>query len=323
MSETVVISALEGPRHYRGCRLKERLAILCATVACAFCAQLASARVTWDDVSKRPRPAADYRLAYGQGALRFGDLRLPSGDGPFPLAVVIHGGCWRSENDLNHISHLSSALTTAGIATWTIGTRRIGDPGGGWTGTFEDVAAATDHVRALAKQFSLDLSRVVLVGHSAGGHLALWLAGRRNLPEGNLFSPAQPLALRGVVSLAGISDLRIFSAGSGYCNASVAPLLGGTADAVPDRYLQASPIELLPLRVPHRLLHGALDPYVPVEQSRAFVDKALRLGNDVELIVLPAIGHFDLIAPWSSAWPLVEATVMKIVGLAPSSDSTR
>jgi acetyl esterase/lipase len=310
-------------RRDRGCRLKGRLPILCATVACAFCAQLGPARVTWDDVSKRPRPAADYRLAYGQGALRFGDLRLPSGDGLFPLAVVIHGGCWRSENDLNHISHLSSALTTAGIATWTIEYRRVGDPGGGWPGTFEDVAAATDHVPALAKQFSLDLSRVVLVGHSAGGHLALWLAGRRNLPEGNPLSAAQPLAVRGVVSLAGISDLRIFSAGSAYCNASVAPLLGGTADAVPERYLRASPIELMPLRVPHRLLHGALDPYVPVEQSRAFVNEALRLGNDVELIVLPAIGHFDLIAPWSSAWPLVERTVIKLVGVAPSSDSTR
>jgi len=288
--------------------------MLCATIACAVCARLTSELVTWDDVSKRPVPAAGYRVAYGEGALRFGDLRLPRGDGPFPLAVVIHGGCWRSENDLGHISHLSSALTRTGIATWTIEYRRVGNPGGGWTGTFEDVAAGTDYTRALAQQFPIDLSRVVLLGHSAGGHLALWVAARRNLPEASPLSPADPLVVRGVVSLAGISDLRAFSAGSAYCNASVAPLLGGTADAVPERYRQANPIELMPLRVPLRLVHGALDPYVPVEQSRTLADRARGLGDDVEITVLPAIGHFDLIAPWSTAWPAVERMVVKVLG---------
>jgi acetyl esterase/lipase len=295
--------------------MKRLLLILGATVACAFCARLPPALVTWDDVTTRRVPAAGYRLAYGEGRLRFGDLRLPSGDAPFPLAVIIHGGCWRSENDLGHISHLSSALTRTGIATWTIEYRRVGDAGGGWTGTFEDVAAGIDHARALAKQFPLDLSRVVLIGHSAGGHLALWVAARRNLPEGSPLSSAEPLVARGVVSLAGISDLRTFSVGSAYCNASVPPLLGGTADEVPERYRQASPIELMPLRVPQRLLHGALDTYVPVEQSRMFADRARSLGDDVELTVLPAIGHFDLIAPWSRAWPTVERTVMKVLGL--------
>ena len=260
-------------------------------------------------------PAAGYRLAYGEGALHFGDLRLPSVDGPFPLAVVIHGGCWRSENDLGHISHLSSALTRTDIATWTIEYRRVGDAGGGWTGTFEDIAAGTDYVRELAKQFPLDLTRVVLVGHSAGGHLALWVTARRNLPKGSPLASAQPLVIRGVVSLAGISDLRAFSAGSAYCNASVQPLLGGAADAVPDRYRQASPVELMPLGVPQRLLHGGVDPYVPVEQSRTFADKARSLGDDVELTVLSSVGHFDLIAPWSAAWPAVERSVRTVLGL--------
>jgi acetyl esterase/lipase len=250
--------------------MKRFAAIVCATIACAGCARRHPDLVTWDDVSKRSLVAAGYRVAYGEGALRFGDLRLQAGDGPFPLAVVIHGGCWRSENDLGHISHLSSALTKTGIATWTIEYRRVGDAGGGWPGTFEDVAAGTDYARALAKRFRIDLSRVVLIGHSAGGHLALWVAARRNLPESSPLSSGDPLMVRGVVSLAGISDLRAFSAGSAYCNASVPPLLGGAADTVPERYRQASPIELVPLGVRLRLLHGEVDPYVPVEQSRTF-----------------------------------------------------
>jgi acetyl esterase/lipase len=273
--------------------------------------------VSWEDVSARPVPAGARRLAYGAGTLRFGDLRMPPGTGPFPVAVVIHGGCWRAENDLRHISHLADALTRAGVATWVIEYRRIGDPGGGWTGTFADVSAGTDHVRELAAQFPLDLDRVALVGHSAGGHLALWTAARHNLPPGSPLSPTGPLALRGVVSLAGITDLRTFSTGSAYCNTSVPPLLGGTVDEVPDRYAQASPIELVPLRIPQRLLHGTLDPHVPVEQSRRFETKARSLGDDVELTVLPGVGHFDLIAPWSRAWPTVERTVLQVLAARP------
>jgi acetyl esterase/lipase len=293
----------------------ERVAlILSVTFAAAVLAQSPSqVFVTWDEISKRPVPIAKDRLSYGEGSLRFGDLRLPSGERPFPVAVVIHGGCWRSENDLGHISHLSSALTRAGVATWTVEYRRIGDGGGGWPGTFEDVAAGADYVRSLAKQFPLDLNRVVLVGHSAGGQLALWVAARHNFP-GERLSPQQPLAVRGVVSLAGISDLRAFSVGTAYCNASVLPLLGGTVDEVPDRYRQASPFELLPFGVSQRLLHGALDPHVPVEQTRMFAAKARRLGDDVELTVLPEAAHFDLIAPWSPAWATVERTVLTLLG---------
>ena len=288
--------------------------ILSATVGCAACAHPRSyPLVSWEDVSTRAMPPAAFRVAYGDDELQFGDLRLPDGTGPFPLAVVIHGGCWRAENDLTHISHLSAALARIGIATWTIEYRRIGDVGGGWTGTFEDVAAGTDYVRLLAQRFPVDVDRVALLGHSAGGHLALWLAGRQNIRAGDLLPSAGPLVLRGVVSLAGISDLRAFSVGSAYCNTSVPPLLGGTADEVPDRYRQASPIELLPLRVPQRLLHGALDPYVPVEQSRTFAAKARRLGDDVELTVIDRTGHFDLIAPWSPAWATVRQAMWSLL----------
>jgi acetyl esterase/lipase len=172
--------------------------------------------VTWEEISNLPAPPADRRISYGSDPLNFGDLRLPRGPGPHPEAVVVHGGCWRSENDLRHASHLSAALTRAGVATWTIEYRRVGDEGGGWPGTFQDVARGADYVRALARRFPLDLSRVILVGHSAGGQLALWLAARRNLPRRSPLFSADPIRVRGVVSLAGVTDLRGFGVGAAY-----------------------------------------------------------------------------------------------------------
>lgn len=218
-----------------------------------------------------------------------------------------------SAADLRHVSHLSAALTRAGVATWTIEYRRIGDEGGGWPGTFDDVAAGTDYVRTLADQFPLDLDRVVLVGHSAGGHLALWAAARARLPDAGPFAAARPVPLRGVVSLAGITDLRAFGSGAEYCNVSVAPLLGGTYEQVPGRYRQASPSELLPLGVRQRLLHGSLDPYVPVEQGRSLAANAAGRGDDARFELIPNAGHFDLIAPWSFAWPVVQRTVLSLL----------
>lgn len=135
------------------------------------------------DVNALPSRPADARVTYGADPLQFGDLRLPSGKGPFPVAVVIHGGCWVSTfATLQNTAAMADALRDAGIATWNVEYRRLDNPGGGWPGTFTDVGIAADHVRVLAKTYPLDLSRVLAVGHSAGGHLALWLAGRSAAP---------------------------------------------------------------------------------------------------------------------------------------------
>lgn len=268
--------------------------------------------VTWGEISDLAVPPADHRIQYGDDPLMFGDLRLPKGQGPHPVAVVIHGGCWRSENDIGHISHLSAALTQAGIATWTLEYRRIGDTGGGWPGTFMDVARGTDYLRTLAQQYPMDSKRVVLVGHSAGGHLALWLAARRNLPEKSPIYSPDPIQVRGVVSLAGINDLRTFGKDAGYCNASVPLLLGGTIEEVTDRYAQSNPIELVPIGVPIRLLHGALDTIVLLQQSQDFAQKARSKGDDVQVSVIQEAAHFDLIAPFSPAWGRVEQTVLTL-----------
>src|SRR5262245_6567914 len=175
-----------------------------------------------------PEPPA-LRIAYSDDPLQFGELRLPAGDGPHPLVIVIHGGFWRAAYNLDHISHLCVALNKAGMATWSLEYRRLGNPGGGWPGTFDDVVAGAKHLSTIAPKYRLDLNRVVVIGHSAGGQLALWLGSHKDVK------------LRGVVSLAGVVDLRrAFELK--LSNTVVGDLLGGSPDAVADRYLQASPI---------------------------------------------------------------------------------
>ncbi len=269
--------------------------------------------MTASDALALPRPVADHRLAYGAGPLQFGELRLPSGGGPHPVAVVVHGGCWLAEYDLGHVSSLAAALAEAGVATWSVEYRRVGDDGGGWPGTFLDVAAAADHLRALAAEFHLDPDRVVAVGHSAGGHLALWLAARHRLPPDDPLRGRYPLPLVGVVALAGIPDLAAYAAPAG-CGAAVPGLLGGAPDEVPERLRRASPIELVPLGVPQTLVVGELDTIVPAGHARSYAVAARSAGDRVDVRELPDLGHFELIAPASTAWPSVRDAVLEMVG---------
>jgi acetyl esterase/lipase len=272
------------------------------------------------DALALPRPAADHRIAYGPHALQFGELRLPSGSGPHPVAVVIHGGCWLAEYDLGHVSSLAAALTETGVATWSVEYRRVGDDGGGWPGTFLDVAAAADHLVELAEEFHLDLDRVVAVGHSAGGHLALWLAARQRLSPDDPLRGRNPLPLAGVVALAGIPDLAAYASPTG-CGAAVPGLLGNEPEDVPERLRRASPIELLPLGASQILVVGAVDTIVPVEQAESYAAAARRAGDRVELREVPAVGHFELIAPDSTAWPAVRDAVLELVTAATREDS--
>ncbi len=273
----------------------------------------AAQELTVQDILKLPVAPADQRIFYGSSARQFGDLRLPKGPGKHPVAVVIHGGCWLAEYNLDHLSSFCAALTRAGVATWSLEYRRVGDPGGGWPGTFEDVSRGADRLQAIAGKYHLDVNRVVVVGHSAGGHLALWLAARSRLPSASpLFAPAV-LRLRGVVSLAGIADLRE-AYDQNTCGDAVGRLLGGSPAEVAERYTESSPIEMLPIGVPQRLIHGARDRIVPLASARAYETRARQSGDDVRLIVLETAGHFELIAPQSPAWATVERMILSLLG---------
>ena len=266
---------------------------------------------------ERESPAPRATLPYGDAPQQFGQLRLPSarraGTGPYPLAIVIHGGYWRARYDLAYFGSACGALGRAGLATWNIEYRRIGDPGGGWPGTFEDVAAAADHVRALAEDFPLDLTRVITLGHSAGGHLALWLAARPRLPEhASLWNP-DPLPIAGAIALAGVVDLRR-AWELGLSDNATGLLLDGDPDTECERYDLASPYEALPLGVRQVLLHGDADTNVPIELSARYAERAQALGDDVTFEELTGAGHFELVDPTTAEWKAVARWARALAG---------
>jgi acetyl esterase/lipase len=230
------------------------------------------ARVAEHVLTDPPPPAADARLAYGPEPLQFGDLRRAERDA---LAIVLHGGSWKATYNLTHLGHLCLALREAGVATFNVEYRRVGDPGGGWPGSLEDVLVAVDFAGNLAQ-------RLVLVGHSAGGHLALLAAARQNLP---------------VVALAAVSDPATWE------NDAVDACFGGEPPAA------GSPLAQLPLGVPQVLVHGTLDDVVPFEQSARYAKAA---AGKAELIPLDGAGHFEPIDPLSPQWPIVRAAIERL-----------
>jgi acetyl esterase/lipase len=256
------------------------------------------------DLASLPQPRADHRIAYGDAPQQHAELRLPKGAGPHPVVILVHGGCWETPWALDQLRSLGAALTAEGYATWSLEYRRLGDPGGGWPGTLADVARGADHLRSVAAAHHLDLARVVAVGHSAGGHLALWLAARHRLEKGGALWSPEPLPLRGVVSLAGITDLRAAAAGR-VCGDAIPRLLEGQPDQRADRLKESSPIELLPLGVRQHLVCGSLDSLVPNALSGRYRLAASQAGDAVDLDLVEGVGHFELIDPASTAWPVV------------------
>jgi acetyl esterase/lipase len=265
------------------------------------------------ELFSRTPPAPDLRIAYGPDALQFGELRLPRGAGPYPLLIAVHGGYWRARYDHVYLGFACEALREAGIATWNIEYRRIGNDGGGWPGTFTDVGHAADAVQEFAAEYTLDLERVAAIGHSAGGHLALWLAGRARIPVDSPLHVDDPLPLRGAVSLAGVCDLREAWA-LRLSDAIVRDLMGGIPEDVPDRYAAGSPPELLPFGVPQVIMHGVQDDSVPLGISERYAARANAAGDQAELVVLEGADHFDVVDPESWAWESVMDGVWQVLG---------
>lgn len=240
------------------------------------------------------------RIAYGNDPLQFGELRIPAGsnEGSHPLAIVIHGGFWRAKYDLSYIVPVCEALTDAGIATWNIEYRRIGNPGGGFPGTLDDVRLATAQVWTIAADHNLDLNRIIAIGHSAGGHLAVWTA-------------ADSKRLSGVISLAGVLDLRR-AWELKLSNTVVAEFLGGSPDEVPERYSSASPIEQLPLGISQVLIHGTADASVPLEIGERYARAAKLRGEDAQLVVLEGAGHFEVVDPKAKEFATVMSAARRL-----------
>lgn len=271
--------------------------------------------MTSSDVVAMKAPPPDRRVAYGDGPLQFGNLRLPEGPGPFPVVLFVHGGCWLSGFPIAHVGPLEQAWADAGYAVWSIEYRRVGDEGGGWPSTFLDVEDGADHLRALAREYPLDLSRVVAAGHSAGGYFALWLATRENIPrESPLWRP-DPLPVSAVLALAPAPDLEDLHE-KAVCGNVVDGLMGGSPAEHPDRYAAASMMRLPPPEVPETLVVGAHDrSWGPV--GRAYYEHAREAGDgNVSLVEAPESGHFEMIVPGTSTWPLVMGELRSAVAQA-------
>ncbi|MFJ6002127.1 alpha/beta hydrolase [Arthrobacter sp. NPDC092385] len=245
------------------------------------------------------------RYRYGGDPSQFADLYLPSGDSAARGAVVIiHGGYWRSTYGAELGEPLAQDLAARGWACWNLEYRRAGD-GGGWPATFDDVAAGIDHLGAAAQEHGLDLRSTTALGHSAGGHLAVWAAGRAKLPPGTPGAGIPAVPLTAVVSQAGVLNLRE-ARELGLSDGAVENLLGVPEAEDPERYRLADPMSSIPLEVPVHAVHGTTDTTVPLSQSESYVEAATAAGATAELVLVPG-DHFAVITPGSEAWEAVVA----------------
>ncbi len=282
-------------------------AALAAALLLAAAPALAS--TSYQELLARPQPTPDAHIAYGKDALQYGDLYLPRTDGAHPVVVLIHGGCWLGELPGPELmAPMVEPLRAKGFAVWNIEYRRLGQPGGGYPGTFLDAGAAVDELRVIAQRYRLDLGHVVVVGHSAGGHLAAWVAARGRIAAASPLHTANPLGVRGVVSLSGILDLEAYRAkGPSACGgpATIDGLVGKHADP----YADTSPSALLPAGEPEAILSGGSDSIVPPAFAHDYARRAKQAGAAISDIEIPAAGHFDMIDPKAPAWAPIEAAI--------------
>jgi len=288
-------------------------ALVVATTVGATAQQPAAPRyLTVADILKLPSKPAVGRFAYGSDPLEFGELRLPQGRGPFPVAIVIHGGCYQKRfADLHIMDALSTALTAEGLVTWNIEYRKIDEPGGAWPGMFRDVAAGIDYLRELGPKFPLDLQRVIAVGHSAGGHLALWAAARHRVPTDSPVWTPSPVTVRGAVNLDGPSNLQWLADRDGIlCGARVMEGLVGSEREAAKNLLATSPAPMLPLGAREAMVYRSVaNPWATPEEFARYAAAVKRAGDPVMTSAVADVGHFEFLAPGSAAWAQVVRAV--------------
>ena len=252
-----------------------------------------------------PGPSATF--AYGSAPSQFAELYRPAGPGPFPVVVLVHGGCWTVEfGGIVQMRNVAAALAAQGIAVWNVEYRRADEAGGGYPGTYLDLNAALDKLGEQAPAQQLDTSRLVAMGHSAGGQLVQWMAGRSRIAPTSPLFQARPLPVREVISLGGLADLRnekdlIKSS----CGRDMVQLAGTPSATRPDIYADTSAAELMPNGSRTVLITGELDTISPPRAAHAYAARASAAGDRADVLILPGASHYDEIAASSPSWKLI------------------
>lgn len=260
--------------------------------------------VNWRDLLDADVSHSYERIQVGADSLQFADLWLPDTEGPHPVVILIHGGCWLEMYPGVALTHpMAEALAKEGFAVWNVEYRRLGHNGGGYPGTFLDVANAADHLREIAGDYDLDLENLIAAGHSAGGHLATWLAARENTKPGSDLYDENPLPVQRVISLAGINDLeRYADFGSSPCGDQTVENLVALDERGDDAYSDTSPANLLPFSAKHYEVVAAFDRPVPPFLGREFSMAVTEAGGESRLVLQSEAGHYEMTAPWTEEW---------------------
>lgn len=280
----------------------------------------------WPDLLQRPRPEPNATVEYGAAGMQRVDVWVPSGPGLHPTVLMVHGGCWQTEiADRRIMNWIADDLRKRGIAVWNIDYRGVDREGGGYPGTFADVATATDALRVHAPKYNLDIEPLVATGHSAGGHLALWLAARRSpaarrpgplVPRGSPLTGSNPLPIAAVVSLGGLPDLELAAEppGSGCGIEIIERLVGSPTLSSRNVYADTSVPRLAPLRVKQVLVNGREDRIIPAAYAADYERKMRAAGDDVSVRMVDQTGHVELIAPESAAWAVAVEEIERALG---------
>jgi acetyl esterase/lipase len=291
---------------------------LLALVLMMSASMAAAEPASLDDYMKLARHKADETVRYGPAPSQVAELFLPKVAGPYPVVVLLHGGCFLKQYEgFPQTSALAADLAGRGYAVWNVEYRKLGEAGAGYPGTFLDVATALDRLRAEAPKHGLDLRRVIAIGHSAGGHLALWAASRGRLPVGSPLRTADPLPIGAVISLAGIGDLK------GQGKVFAMPCGDDTIDRLIDTahrkqpFADTSPAELLPTGAKVVMVHGVFDPVMPPYTGRDYAMIARKAGDVAEAVTIPGAAHFDLVIPTTPAWREIVAILDREIKALP------
>jgi acetyl esterase/lipase len=293
--------------------MPRRLLPLILAAGCAAAADAGAAPMKLADYMALSGPAPTATFAYGDAPSQYAELFLPGGKGPFPVAVLVHGGCWTKEfGGITQLRNVAGALAARGIASWNVEYRRVDEPGGGYPGTYQDVNAAMAMLGRQAHSYPLDLERLVAVGHSAGGQLVQWLGARARIPGSSPLFRADTVPVRQVISLGGLADLRREQAViKSSCDRDIADLTGAASSTRRDVFADTNAGDLMPNGSRTVLITGEFDMISPPRVARDFASRARAAGDQAEVVILPGASHYDEVAASSPSWPLVLREIEK------------